>query len=414
MRVTIVGINYAPEVTGIAPYTTGIAEGLVTCGHDVTVITGVPHYPQWRVADRYRGVRRRTESVSGVAVHRVGHYVPTEHSNRGRIRMEASFGTAAATHRWNDPDVVIVVSPALLSAAAVVLRARLSRVPVGVVVQDVYSKGVVETGAAGGRSAALTARLESAVLRTADAVAVIHPRFADPLAEIGVDPSDLEVIRNWTHIAGDAPVSGSAAVRQKFGWGPDDTVVLHTGNMGVKQGLENVVAAADVAERADHHGHRLRFVLIGDGNQRAMLDDLAKDTPAVQLIDPLPEEEFRAALSAADILLVNERPGVGEMAVPSKLTSYFIAGKPIVAATDPTSGSAEELRASGAGLVIPPGDPRALVESVRHLAEDEQSRLRFAGCGAAYARERLGASNAVAQYEKWVTGLAHRGRGRAA
>lgn len=414
MRVTIVGINYAPEVTGIAPYTTGVAEGLAACGHDVTVITGVPHYPQWRVVDQYRGVRRRTESVAGVTVHRVGHHVPTEHSNRGRIRMEASFGAAAATHKWDDPDVVIVVSPALLSGAAVVLRARLSRIPVGVVVQDVYSRGVVETGAVSGRSAAMTARLESSVLRMADAVAVIHRRFAEPLAEIGVDTGDLEVIRNWTHISDDAPVSGSAAVRQKFGWQPDETVVLHTGNMGVKQGLENVVAAAAVAESGKHHGRRMRFVLIGDGNQRAMLDDLARDTPAVQLIDPLPGDEFRAALSGADILLVNERPGVGEMAVPSKLTSYFIAGKPILAATDPTSGSADELRASGAGIVIPPGDPHALVESVRQLAGDEQSRQRFAGCGAAYAREHLSASIAVARYEKWITGLAQRRREKAA
>lgn len=414
MRVTIVGINYAPEVTGIAPYTTGMAEGLAERGHDVTVITGLPHYPQWRVAEQYRGAQRRTETVAGVTVHRVGHYVPGEHSTRGRIRMEAAFGSAAATHKWDDPDVVIVISPALLSAAAVVLRARLSRIPVGVVVQDVYSKGVVETGAVGSRSAAATARLEAAVLRMANAVTVIHPRFAESLAEIGVDTGHLGIIRNWTHIEGDAPVSGSAAVREKFGWQPDETVVLHTGNMGVKQGLENVVAAGDLADGRDDDGRRIRFVLIGDGNQRRMLDDLARNTPAVQLIDPLPGDEFRAALSAADILLVNERPGVGEMAVPSKLTSYFVAGKPILAATDPASGSADELRASGAGRVIRPGDPAALVESVRQLAADEQSRRTFGARGAEYARDRLSAANAVARYEKWIKALANARRGNAA
>ncbi|MED5812398.1 WcaI family glycosyltransferase [Mycolicibacterium sp. 050232] len=410
MRVTIIGINYAPEVTGIAPYTTGIAEGLAERGHDVTVITGLPHYPQWRVAEEYRGVKRCTEVVRGVTVHRVGHHVPAEQSALGRIRMEASFGSAAATHKWDDPDVVITVSPALLSAAQAVLRARLSRIPVGVVVQDVYSKGVVETGVAGGRSAVAAARLESTVLRLATGVAVIHPRFVDSLAEIGVNGDDLAVIRNWTHIEGAAPASGSAAVREKYGWRAGETIVMHTGNMGVKQGLENVVAAGKLVDGTQ--AGDIRFVLIGDGNQRRMLDDVARDAVAVQLIDPLPDDEFRAALAAADILLVNERPGVGEMAVPSKLTSYFVAAKPILAATEPTSGTAEELRASGAGLVIPAGDPEALVESVRHLAADEQSRQRFGSCGAQYARERLGAANAVAQYEKWVGDLASAARGR--
>ncbi|WP_166903229.1 WcaI family glycosyltransferase [Mycobacterium sp. DL440] len=406
MRVTIIGINYTPEVTGIAPYTTGIAEGLAERGHDVTVITGLPHYPQWRVTEQYRGVRRCTEVVRGVTVHRVGHYVPGEHSALGRIRMEASFGSAAAAHKWDDPDVVITVSPALLSAAQAVARARLSKTPVGIIVQDVYSKGVVETGAVGGRrSAAAAARLESTVLRLATGVAVIHPRFADSLAEIGVNSDDLTVIRNWTHIDGAAPVSGSSAVREKYGWQPNETIVMHTGNMGVKQGLENVVEAGKLVGGPDDDGRDIRFVLIGDGNQRRMLDNAARDAPAVQLIDPLPDDEFRAALAAADILLVNERPGVGEMAVPSKLTSYFVAAKPILAATDRTSGSAEELRASGAGLVIPPGDPTALVESVRQLAADEQSRQRFGSCGARYARERLDGANAVAEYEKWVSDL---------
>ncbi|MGV0779672.1 WcaI family glycosyltransferase [Mycolicibacterium sp. XJ775] len=411
MRVTIIGINYAPEVTGIAPYTTGIAEGLAERGHDVTVITGLPHYPQWRVAQEYQGVRRCTEAMRGVTVHRVGHYVPDEQSALGRIRMEASFGSAVASHKWDDPDVVITVSPALLSAAPVVARARLSKTPVGVIVQDVYSKGVVETGAVGGRSAAVAARLESTVLRSATGVAVIHPRFADSLAEIGVRSNDLAVIRNWTHIDDADPASAPSAVREKYGWQPNETIVMHTGNMGVKQGLENVVAAGKLAGDVEADDRDIRFVLVGDGNQRRLLDAIARDAEAVQLIDPLPDGEFRAALAAADILLVNERPGVGEMAVPSKLTSYFAAAKPIIAATEPTSGSAEELRASGAGLVIAPGDPEALVESVRQLAGDEPTRQRFGSCGARYARDRLGAANAVAQYEKWVSDLASAARG---
>lgn len=418
MRVTIIGLNYAPEVTGIAPYTTGIAEGLAARGHDVTVITGLPHYPQWRIADDYRNIRRCRETRRGVTIRRVRHHVPAESGARGRIRMELSFGAAAVTADWGDPDLVITVSPALLAAGAVVARARLSRVPVGVIVQDIYSKGAVETGAAGGRAAAVIGRVESAMLGLASGVAVIHQRFADSLTEIGVRRGDLAVIRNWTHLGhgddqGD-PGLDPAAVRRKFGWAPHETVVLHTGNMGVKQGLENVVAAGKLVEQPSADARPVRFVLVGDGNQRSALDAAAEGVAAVDLIDPLPADEFRAALGAADILLINERPGVGEMAVPSKLTSYFFAGKPILAATDATSGSAEEVRAAGAGLVVPPGDPRALVESVRRLGADAEASRRFGTRGAAYARDRLGAEAAIAQYEEWVTGLARDQKGAVA
>jgi hypothetical protein len=73
LRVLIIGINYRPEVTGIGPYTAGLAEHLAARGDDVTVITGLPHYPAWRIA---RGTPRavvRRETIRGVTVIRAAH-----------------------------------------------------------------------------------------------------------------------------------------------------------------------------------------------------------------------------------------------------------------------------------------------------------------------------------------------------
>jgi colanic acid biosynthesis glycosyl transferase WcaI len=408
MKITVVGINYRPEVTGIAPYTTGIAEGLAQGGHAVTVLTGVPHYPEWRIAEPYRAARRYIETLDGALVYRIRHFVPERPSARGRIQMEASFARNVLLHRWNKPDLVVAVSPTLLSAAVVVARARLLRIPVGVIVQDVYSKGVVETGAMDGRSATATAGIESAVLRHATGVAVIHDRLATALNDIGVVDDHMSVIRNWTHIDKDVADADVPSARARFGWQPDEIVVLHTGNMGVKQGLANVVAAAKLASKSNATAQPVRFVLVGDGNQRRLLEAQASGVDAIELIDPLPAAEFRAALDAADILLVNERPGVGGMAVPSKLTSYFVAGKPILAATDPSSGSAEELRSSGAGVVVPPGDPQALLDAARTLASDEAAMRRLGEQGKRYAHDVLSSTSAIAEYDKWCNSLARR------
>ncbi len=200
MKIKIVGINYFPELTGIAPYTTGMAEGLAACGHNVNVVTGLPHYPEWRIYDAYRSRRSYREIVNGVTIDRLRHYVPRNPSPRNRIRMEASFARAALVRKFDRPSVVIAVSPALLATAGVVAAARLRRIPVGVVVQDLYGKGVVETGAMGGKSADMAAQFEARVLRGASGVAVIHDRFATSLNAVGIDNSALTIIRNWTHL----------------------------------------------------------------------------------------------------------------------------------------------------------------------------------------------------------------------
>ena len=169
------------------------------------------------------------------------------------------------------------------------------------------------------------ARLEGALLSRADGIAVVHPRFAGPLADLGVDPARITTIPNWSHIA--APTGDRRAVRRELGWRDDELVALHAGNMGVKQGLENVVEAA---RTADAVGAPVRFVLLGTGNQRARLEELGAGIARLELRDPLPDDRFPDALAAADVLVVNEAPTVAEMSAPSKLTSYFAAGRPVV------------------------------------------------------------------------------------
>lgn len=414
MKIAIVGINYTPELTGISLYTTGLADGLRARGHDVRVVTGLPHYPEWRVHDDYRARGSGDETIGDVPVRRLRHYVPEQHPTaRTRIRMEASFAGAVARESLADADVVVAVSPTLLSSAAVVAKARARRIPVGVIVQDLYGKGARETGAVGGRLAAVLAEVESRLLRSATGVAVIHDQFVETLTAAGVPRDRLKVIRNWTHI-GEAlgPGADVADVRARRGWGDDDLVVLHAGNMGAKQGLENVVAAARLAgDRTD--GRTVRFVLLGDGNQRRALEAEAAGTPALEFIPPLPDEEFLNTLVAADVLLVNEKPGVGEMAVPSKLTTYFKIGKPVVAATDELSGAASEVRASGAGVVVPPGDPKSLLDSIFEVTADRTRMDRFAVAGQRYCREVLDRDAAISKYEEWCSELVARSGGGA-
>jgi glycosyltransferase involved in cell wall biosynthesis len=126
----------------------------------------------------------------------------------------------------------------------------------------------------------------------------------------------------------------------------------------------------------------------------------------VQLLAPLPDDEYRAALLAADVLLVNEAPGVGDMAVPSKITSYFTSGNPIVAATRADSITASEILRSGGGLVVPPDDPAELLSAVRQLGTDPELARRLGQAGARFCSQNLSMPHAIDEFETWIGQLA--------
>lgn len=405
VKVAILGINYTPEPTGIAPYTAGIATGLSRRGHDVLVLTGQPHYPYWKREPR--GSRFRSEEmIDGVTVRRFWHPIPKDTSWPARAVMELAFGMQLTTTRWGRPDVVVCVTPPLLAAAMATMRVRMgrSKPALGILVQDLYGRGIAETGAATGIPARVIGAIESITLRSSDGISVIHDGFArDLTCDFSIASDHIREIRNWTHV--NRPnLAISTDFRQSKGWGPDELVILHAGNMGYKQGLENVVHAAALASEQNSP---VRFVLMGDGNQRAYLESLATGVTAIEFIPPVSETEFPAALGAADVLLVNERPGIVHMSAPSKLTSYFRAGKPILAATDPAGFTASELAASGAGICVAADRPDLLLNEALRLGHDKRLAKQLGEAGGRYCDDLLSEADALDRYERWVIDLSN-------
>ncbi|MGI8538126.1 MAG: hypothetical protein ACR2K2_16985 [Mycobacteriales bacterium] len=138
-----------------------------------------------------------------------------------------------------------------------------------------------------------------------------------------------------------------------MGWG--NLVALQGGNMGLKQGLENLVETARLAAPP------VRIALMGDGSQRAALEQLGAGVPALQLLPPAEAADFPAVLAAADVLLVNERASAVDASLPSKLTSYVSAGVPVLAAVPLGGRTASEVAWSGGGVLVPPENRGAVL-----------------------------------------------------
>ncbi|MYS37311.1 glycosyltransferase involved in cell wall biosynthesis [Streptomyces sp. KhCrAH-43] len=395
-RLLVVSTNYAPELTGIGPYAAQLAEHWAASGADTHVLTGMPHYPAWRTDAAYRGVWRAEERREGVTVHRRRHYVPARQSALRRAAFEASIlAHGVLAPPGVRPDAVISQMPSLAGGVIGARTARRLRVPYVPVVQDLMGAAAAQSGIRGGdRAAALAARAERFALGAATLVGVIHESFVPRVTAYGVDPGRIRVVPNWSHVR--TPSAGRAATRARLGWCEGTPVVLHSGNMGLKQGLEVLVDAARLAPE-------IRIVLMGDGNQRDALRARAAGLPNLDFLPPADAEEFTDILAAADVLAVTQRASVLDMSVPSKLTSYFVSGRPVVASVADEGGTAEEVRRSGAGLLVAPEDPAAVLGAVRKLIESPAEADALGANGLRYVDRYLGREAALARFDALLT-----------
>ncbi len=401
-HIAVVGMNYAPESTGIAPYTAGLAEMLVHDGAAVTVLTGVPHYPSWTLDPEYRWRMRSHEERNGVTVIRARHYVPARPNVVARLWWEASFlGNAGLVRLPERPDVIVAASPSLSGPVVARRLARRHGVPYGVVVQDLVGQATKNAGMSGARTmTGAASAVEGGVLRSAGSVAIVSEGFRTHVHSYGVDPARVRLLPNWAHIP--APSRDSAEVRRRLGWPDDAFVVLHTGNMGLKQDLGNVVEAARIlGDRRE-----VLVVLMGDGNQRTALEAQAAGVPGLRFAEPCDGDLYPDVLRAADLLLVNERSSVGDMSLPSKLTSYFSTGSAVLAAVGPDGSCAREIgRTGGAGVRVDAEDPRALADVILTLAADPEARARMGAAAQAYADRNLGRGSAIESVRSFVGAL---------
>lgn len=401
MRILVTSSYYWPELTGNAPYVTGMAEHFASLGHQVVVTTIFPHYPDWKPLMPRRAAL--TEHHNAVEIRRRWNYVPAAQTAARRALYEAIIfvsGLTALPSRRR-PDAIIGISP-LSSCAHAAVASRIYRRPYALVFHDIIGQAARQTGMQGGKQVAgAVSRLELALARRAVRVAVYSDGMRDYFVSRGVSESAMHRVRPWTLQW--APVEDTDAARARLGWSPHDFIALHAGNMGFKQGLDNLIAAATQIDDPD-----VKVVLAGDGNQRADLQRRRADLGAdnVFFLDSQKWGHYESMLQAADVLIVNQRGTVGDMAFPSKLTSYFPAGRPIIAAVEARSDTAQEIEAAGAGVIVPPEDSAALAVEICNLKRDRQRSDELGKSGKRYATAELTPSRILTGYEELLAATA--------
>src|ERR1700730_18442429 len=272
MRIIVWGINYAPEITGIAPHNVTLCEFLREQGVEVEMVTTFAYYPAWRKRPEDRHLLFRTDVVNGVPVHRCWHFVPERVSAWKRIIHEATFIFTSTIRvlSLKKADVYVIASPPLLLGMAAWFITALKRAPFVFHVQDLQPDAAVGLGML--RTGWFTRALywlEAFAYKHATRVSGISEEILSAFRRKAVPEEKLILFPNSVAIPEQIPVPGK--FRAKHAFASNEFLAVYAGNLGVKQGLDLLL---DVAERLRNE-HKIRIVLCGDGAERVALEKSA-------------------------------------------------------------------------------------------------------------------------------------------
>ncbi|HCB2601908.1 TPA: colanic acid biosynthesis fucosyltransferase WcaI [Citrobacter koseri] len=401
MRILVYGINYSPELTGIGKYTGEMVEWMVREGHEVRVITAPPYYPQWKVGEQYSSWRYRREE-GAATVWRCPLYVPTQPSTLKRLLHLGSFALSSffplmAQRRWK-PDRIIGVVPTLFCTPGMRLLAKLSGARTLLHIQDYEVDAMLGLGLAGqgksGKVARLAAAFERSGLHNVDNVSTISRSMMNKAQEKGVAADKVIFFPNWSEVARfrDVTASDAARLRQTLGVPDDKKIILYSGNIGEKQGLENVI---DAAERLTDRPWL--FVIVGQGGGKARLEKMARERGLdnVKFYPLQPYEALPALLKMGDCHLVVQKRGAADAVLPSKLTNILAVGGNAVITAEPETELGQLCRDyPGIAVCVEPESVDALVTGITQaLAMPENNTV-----ACEYAERTLDKENVLRQF----------------
>ena len=404
MKFLIYGINYAPELTGIGKYTGEMCEWLTKQGHEVRVVTSPPYYPAWKIGNGYSTWRYRRETLQGVDVTRCPLYVPSKPSAMKRLLHLFSFALLSSpivswkSLTWR-PHIVVTLAPAFFCAPCGWFAARCGGGTAWLHIQDFELDAAFELGILRSSILRKTATwVESFVLNRFDRISTISNRMRELLTRKGVASIRTRLFVNWVDTNKLRPIDNPNPMRRELGIADDTIIVLYSGNLGAKQGLETVIGSARILKQ----NTQIRFIICGDGANREHYQQLASDLPNVTFLPLQPIEKLNLLLNLGDIHLVPQRAGAADLVMPSKLSGILAVGGVVVATAHEDSEVARAVRAAH-GFICPHENPEVMAETIAQISAKPEERKEIRIAARAYAEKYLGREQILGGFLKVVS-----------
>ena len=402
LRLLVVTMLYEPDCVGIAAVTADMCTALAERGHDVTVYTTHPYYPEWIRKSDANPWRIQHEMIGRVKVRRYGMFIPSKPSRLlPRLIHELSFPLSLmrSLFRRERFDVVMVYCPLLGSVAFASFRKILCREPLWVNIQDIPAEAAMASGINRSKTFhGIASWVQRFLFNRGDVWSSISEDMVRQLDTIKPADTPIHLCPNWLI----KPLFDQ--VRQlpsKVGRMPNKRLeLLYCGTIGKKQGL------LDFCKRLKTFDLDFHFQIHGDGGEGPAVRDWvqASGDTRFDVGQLLPESEFVRAIHTADWFVIPQKTGSGSSYFPSKLIPAMFVGTPVLAISDETGPLAREVAEHGVGVVVPWPQLDQLPAQLDAVQQDlETFRMLQNRCverGDAYHRDR-----AIDRLEERLQGL---------
>ena len=400
MRLLIVSQYFWPENFRI----NDLASEFVRKGHTVTILTGLPNYPDGRVFQDFRSNPREFNIYEGANIVRVP-LVPRGLNATTLALNYLSFALSAITIgawklRGQSFDLVFVfqLSPVTVGIAGANFR-WLKRAPMVMWVLDLWPESLVSVGAVKSKWILKLVRfLVSAIYKKCDLILAQSRSFVPRIYETASAPDHkVEYFPSWAEVVFDDGKNDQLAAELS---NPHACfTIMFAGNLGVAQDLPAILDAAETLKG----NSKVRWIIVGDGRMGQWLStEILKRglSTCVQMLGRFPVERMPSMYKCADALLVSLRDEpIFAMTIPGKMQSYLAAGIPVLAMLN--GEGADVLKACRAGIATPAGDGKALARAVLEMiAMPKEDRDAMGANGVAYYRKEFERSELLSRLEK--------------
>lgn len=390
MHILFLTDNFPPETNAPASRTHEHCREWVKAGHEVTVITCNPNFPQGRLFQDHRNrLIPQRETIDGIEIVRVWSYITANEGFLKRILDYLSFAlTSFLAGLSTRPDVIVATSPQFFTTLAGAALSVVKQRPWIFELRDLWPESIAAVGAMRNRAALRwLERLELALYRHATRVVAVTEAFRRNLVGRGIDPAKIGVVTNGVLLDAFVPGDKDPEVVERHGLS-GKTVIAYVGTHGAAHGLDFILDCA-----ADLRVRPFQFLFLGSGAERAALIDKAKrlDLGNVTFVDPVPRAEVIRYLATCDVMLVPlKRSDTFRTVIPSKIFEAAAMRRPILLGVD---GQAREIvEQFGAGRFFEPEDKTAFMAALEAFGDPAAVAAMKDGCTAlaeAYDRRRL-------------------------
>lgn len=378
-HILVLGINCFPELTGIGKYSGEMVQWLAENGYEATMVTTPPYYPNWRVQKPYSGKWYKKEHLVGgkLTVYRCPLYVPANPSGIKRLIHEATFFLAAFFVVFKllfqkKHELIFAIAPPFHLGFLALFYRFFRGGKIVYHIQDLQIDAAKELKMLPSGLFSLLFAMERYIMNSVDYISTISEGMLTKVRLKTKKP--LTFFPNWVDTVGFYPLPERHQLKCKWDYNAEDQVVLYSGSIGEKQGLDSLIRIANkLRDNID-----IKFLICGTGPYKQELIRMTEEQKLanVKFLPFQNYDVFNEFLNMADIHLVLQKANASDLVMPSKLTAILSVGGLALVTANPGTTLHDVIQEHQMGVVIPAEEEDLLAEQILYISKTNHDPQR--------------------------------------